>query len=405
MLLGKIQGGKTTTYIGIIALAFDNNYDVAIVLTKGTKALAEQTLKRFNVEFEHFIKREDNLEIYDIMFLPPRLTRYQLNKKLIFIVKKEDDNLNRLFKTFFEDYPDLSKRQILIIDDEADYASVGFKKSTEEGLKINVISKQISDFRTKLSSFLQVTATPYSLYLQPPDYNTESILFKPLKPSFTELVPIHDKYVGSETYFGESSEDDADIAYYLFIEVPEKELEVLGKQDLRYISNILSTPNLKVFRDAILNFVVGGCIRRLQNKHLSETLKKFSFVVHTETGKPKHEWQYNLIEALISKLEDSLVKDNSTLKSLIKYSYENLLYSLKIIHEYIPSFEEVFNEVQIAIKNEYIGLYKVNSDSEIKTLLDESGQLKLSNPLNIFIGGQILDRGVTIENLIGFFLR
>ena len=36
-------------------------------------------------------------------------------------------------------------------------------------------------------------------------------------------------------------------------------------------------------------------------------------------------------------------------------------------------------------------------------MLDESGQLKLRTPFNIFIGGQILDRGLTIANLIGFF--
>jgi hypothetical protein len=36
-------------------------------------------------------------------------------------------------------------------------------------------------------------------------------------------------------------------------------------------------------------------------------------------------------------------------------------------------------------------------------MLDESKQLKLRTPFNIFIGGQILDRGLTIANLTGFF--
>ncbi len=45
----------------------------------------------------------------------------------------------------------------------------------------------------------------------------------------------------------------------------------------------------------------------------------------------------------------------------------------------------------------------VNSEKQIDELLDESGQLQLRTPYNIFIGGQILDRGLTIENLIGFF--
>ena len=40
MLLGKIQSGKTKTFLGIIALAFDNGYDAAVILTKPTTALA-----------------------------------------------------------------------------------------------------------------------------------------------------------------------------------------------------------------------------------------------------------------------------------------------------------------------------------------------------------------------------
>lgn len=40
---------------------------------------------------------------------------------------------------------------------------------------------------------------------------------------------------------------------------------------------------------------------------------------------------------------------------------------------------------------------------EVKELLNSMGQLKLRTPYNIFVGGQILDRGVTIDNLIGFY--
>ncbi len=36
-------------------------------------------------------------------------------------------------------------------------------------------------------------------------------------------------------------------------------------------------------------------------------------------------------------------------------------------------------------------------------MLDDQGQLRLRTPLNLFIGGQILDRGITVANLIGFF--
>jgi len=59
MLLGKIQSGKTRAFIGVIALAFDNDYDIAIILTKGTKVLAQQTYERLVDDFKDFIDDND----------------------------------------------------------------------------------------------------------------------------------------------------------------------------------------------------------------------------------------------------------------------------------------------------------------------------------------------------------
>lgn len=35
--------------------------------------------------------------------------------------------------------------------------------------------------------------------------------------------------------------------------------------------------------------------------------------------------------------------------------------------------------------------------------MDENAELKLRTPFNVFIGGQILDRGITVPNLLGFY--
>ena len=57
MLLGKIQSGKTRGFLGIIAHGFDKGFDIAIVLTKGTKALSGQTVARFKKDFAEFLDR------------------------------------------------------------------------------------------------------------------------------------------------------------------------------------------------------------------------------------------------------------------------------------------------------------------------------------------------------------
>ncbi|MGL4819092.1 MAG: Z1 domain-containing protein, partial [Bacilli bacterium] len=217
MRLGKIQSGKTRTFIGVTGLAFDNGFDVAIVLTKGTKALARQTVVRLQQEFASFVDY-DEMQIFDIMTLPTNLTPYELGQKLIIVVKKEKRNMERLGKALFETYPELASKKTLIIDDEADYASVGFTAAANETVDMNVIAGQISDIRTRLAdcSFLQVTATPYALYLQPDDIVIRGEVFKPIRPAFTELVPVPSAYVGGEFYFERREEEDS-IASHLHV--------------------------------------------------------------------------------------------------------------------------------------------------------------------------------------------
>jgi len=77
MLLGKIQSGKTRAFIGITALAFDNGYDMAIILTKGTIALAQQTYERLEDDFSKFIE-DDQVQIYDILHIPENLPKWIL---------------------------------------------------------------------------------------------------------------------------------------------------------------------------------------------------------------------------------------------------------------------------------------------------------------------------------------
>lgn len=407
MLLGNVQSGKTRTFLGIIGLCFDNNYDIAIILTKGTKALARQTYRRVRDTFRFFIEDSDDVQIqvYDIMHIPKNLTRNQLSKKLVFIVKKEDDNMNHLSNYFFETYPQLGQKQILIIDDEADLASIGYTNTREFGLQMNKIAKQISDFRSVLNKecdLLQVTATPYSLYLQPEDIVVKGEVFMPIRPAFTKLVPIHPAYIGSKQYF-EESQDPESIFFDLWEEVRPEEMDVLSNPHGSYLNNILSSPRLTMIRNAFSFFLVGGCIRRIQNRKNNRRPDKYSFIVHTDTAKVKHAWQFNLITRLKEVLEEAAFNEGEILKPIIHNAYENFLSSARKGKVYIPEFEEVYSEVLNALRKEYLGIIRVNSDNDISTLLDDNGQLFLDNPLSIFIGGQILDRGITIDNLIGFF--
>jgi hypothetical protein len=404
MLLGKIQSGKTKTFLGVVALAFDNAVDVAVILTKGTRALSSQTVTRVRNDFAAFI-REDRLQVFDIMEVPG-LTGYELNQKLIFVAKKQADNLDRLKALFGTKYPILAKSRVLLIDDEADYASIGFKRTKDEGIVINKTSKQINGLREHLesSAFLQVTATPYSLYLQPEDLAVKGIEFRPVRPAFTELVPVHRDYVGSDYYFDESRTEGT-VASCLFQAVTRDELEVLAKPDRRRFKpeDCLDSQAVAVLRTALCNFIVGGCIRRLQNRAQGTPEGKFSFLFHTEAQKAAHAWQENVVLTFNDKLTEAATARPERLGQLFGEAFDDLRRSIELKGHLLPPREEVIVEAIGALTKGWLMVTKVNSEKQIVELLDDTGQLKLRTPLNLFIGGQILDRGVTIASLIGFF--
>jgi hypothetical protein len=405
MLLGKIQSGKTKTFLAIMALAFDNGFDISVILTKGTKALTRQTLQRVRREFASFYE-QDLLQIYDIMTVPSGLTGYELSQKLIFIAKKQIDNMDKLSALFRETYPQLTSKRVLIIDDEADYASIGFRRTSEEGIRVNTTTRQIDELRQTLASsaFLQVTATPYSLYLQPDDIVIQGVEFRPVRPAFTELVPVHRDYIGSVYYFERSTEEES-VASFIYQSVSQDELNILRREDRRRfkIEECLTSTAIQALRSAICNFIVGGCIRRLQDQHAAKALKKFSFLVHTETARASHAWQERIVSMLADKLSDAVRSNNALLQQLLTTAYAEIAASIAVMNHYLPPLDEVLCECFNALEHRWLMITKVNSERQVEALLDIEGQLRLRTPINIFIGGQILDRGVTIANLIGFF--
>ena len=405
MLLGKIQSGKTRAFLGIIARCFDKGYGVAVILTKSNVSLAQQTLIRVKEDFADFIAAEQ-VQVEDIMSLP-RLEAYELDKKLILIVKKEDDNLNRLLDAFENRFPVLRSKKVLIVDDEADYASVSAQVKPNS-VTSGKISQQIDRIRDLVADcdFLQVTATPYSLYLQPDEELSinGTPLFKPKKPKFTVVLPTHSKYVGGDYYF-ERSGDPNSTAFYFYREVPLEEREAMKKEDRRRlkIESVLGEKRAQVLRDATITFIVGGVIRRMQAVAVGQRAEKYSFLIHTEQARESHEWQEKIAAAIRNALDDEAKRDTPRFNALLASAYRDLEASIKLDGGNVPSLAEVKTQVVAALSGGQLMITKVNSDKAVKELLADDGQLRLRTPLNIFIGGQILDRGITINNLIAFY--
>ncbi len=363
MLLGKIQSGKTRTFLGIIALAFENDFDIAVILTKGTKALAKQTLERVRDEFAP-LAAHDGVQIHDIMTVPSGLTGYELSQKLVFVAKKQSDNLDKLAALIRDEYPALAGKRALIIDDEADYATVGFRNTSENGIQANVTTQQIDTLRGIFpsSAFLQVTATPYALYLQPDDITVSGLEYRPLRPAFTELVPVATSYIGSDFYF-DDSQDEQSVASHLYHEVRTEELQVLKEPDRRRfkVEECLTSNANPAIRSALCNFIVGGVIRRLQNERAEATPGKFSFLVHTEAARASHAWQEDVVTTMKEKLAEAARDGSLTLRALLGAAYDDLARSIEMMGHHLPPKEEVLEGAMEALKADWLMITKVNS--------------------------------------------
>lgn len=437
LLLGKIQCGKTDTFEDIIGLAFDRGIDIAIILTKGTNPLALQTLMRLRKDFALFKDNGDldqvaTIYIEDIMNVWRKLRRNVVeNNKCVFVCKKENTNLRHLIEMFERNRDFLCDKRVLIVDDEADFASrnyrmvrmqaevdqYGFPVEKERETELAVISQRIDQFR-KIPSYcryLQVTATPYCLYLQPQgQLNLNGRVVKPFRPRFTSLVPVHDAYIGGQQYF-EDSKDPQSMYSHLFHPVSDKCLRVLAHEDKRYLNNTVSSANLYDFTYALVSYFVATAIRRIQVRTTEHRDYKTSALLHIELSRRYHEWQSKVAKHAIENIVEALVDDSQEDQRVWKAvddSYEDFLTSntkareQKLIDVEVPNKEAVLEELRNILDpaNHNYVVQVVNIDNDVVTLLDqESGELKLEVAANIFIGGSILDRGITIKNMLCFF--
>ena len=435
LLLGKVQCGKTDAFLSIMGLCFVRGIDVAVVMTKGTNTLTKQTIERLNKDFRFF--KDDGtygqkvvIYIYDILDLYKRggLSDYQLNdpaNKFIIVCKKENTNLKDLIE-LFENSEVLRRKKVLICDDEADFASRAYYQRKGE-LSLLRIAEHIEKFVAlpAFCRYMQITATPYSLYLQPDGtvQLRDGQEASPWLPRYTGLVPIHDKYIGGKQYYVDSQEgeiDDEGIFHpanmygCLYQPVDQICIDILSARNEFYLESRAHSENLDSLNFAVVSYLFAAAVRSIQKKKKSNKKYYSSCLIHCEINKHKHAWQEELITEIIEDIKQAFLhKANSDLHILDLESdaYESLKLSNELgnrqglIHEKFPTFAEVEAEVKRILEYNDYTINVVNSEEpgKVATMLNEKGQLRLEQALNFFIGGSILDRGITIDNMLCFF--
>lgn len=359
LLYGLIQSGKTSIITVATAVAVDNGFQCVIILTSDIDLLFKQTLERVRKALSGLTVLGKN-DWRDTT----RFARQLRTTPFVVVCSKNGRVLHSLLEAFRT--ARAKGLPTLIIDDEADQASLNTYTS-RDNTQISKINEVITDFRTyfPVNTYLQVTATPQSLFLQRPDHR--------YRPSFTVLSEPGPGYVGGEAFFGV---DDA-----LIEEVDLDEVDLL-RTTHQPAPTAIVPPGL---RRALYTFLVAATSRILKQYD-----RYYAFLCHVSVSNRDHQHIVSLIdrfkEDTINILKDEKTQQYAKLIKELEQAYNNLLKTERDL----PPLHSIVEKIKFYIGGANIRLVNATSDEEIK----------LDAAYNIFVGGNKLGRGVTIKNLL-----
>jgi hypothetical protein len=360
LLYGLIQSGKTSILTVSAAMAADNGFDCILVFTTDNDLLYDQTLDRVKAALRCLtvLGKKDWKD-------PVRFAKQLQSKPFGIVCSKNGNMLKSLLEAFKK--AKSKKISVLIIDDEADQASLNTFTSKKTG-KVSTINQAITDFRSyfPVNTYLQVTATPQSLFLQRPGH--------PYRPSFTVLTEPGTGYVGGDEFFGEGSKN-------LLRNVDINEIDLLKASNQPTPSGKLP-PGLK---KALFTFFAAAAA-----KVITRPTENFAFLCHVSMGTKDHEYTRLLLDDFkgeaISAFKNKSSAKYATMAKGIQEAYDDLSKTDKSL----APFSEVLAKIERYIPGSNIKLINAVSSDEIK----------LDSVFNIFVGGNKLGRGVTIQNLL-----
>jgi hypothetical protein len=357
LIYGLVQSGKTGVLTATGAIAADEGYRALIILTSDNEPLYEQTLSRAREAFpgmDIIGKREfkDDDAFVD---------RIKSGTCAIITTKN-----SRILKTLIENFTGrrLKGLSSLIIDDEADQASLNTKARKADGSR-SAINERIAELRGFFdkSTYLQVTATPQALFLQTPGHD--------FRPKFTVLSFPGADYVGGDDFFGDEST--------LVTEFDIHDLDLLspGPQP---------NPRMELPRSlvrALDTFLVAATYKRMRDVD-----DNCAFLCHVSTKTSDHNHIVNLLRAYKNDLTAGLNGKDKKLFARLRNAFADLSNTDQGLRR--SSFDEIVATIEFFSRGITVKLVNGQTDEDVA----------VESPYNLFVGGNKLGRGVTIRNLL-----
>lgn len=433
LVIGDVQSGKTANYTAICNKAADAGYRVIIILAGVIENLRQQTQERLDAEFsgrmsQYLLDPKQEIENVPVgvgkygqekqiatftsvtkdfdknILRALKLSLHNVNTTVLFVIKKNKSILNNLIKWLKNNNLDARgaiNLPMLLIDDEADNASVNTKKEDEDPTAINdAIRRLLKLFRQ--ASYLGITATPYANIFINPDTETEMQGDDLFPRDFIYLLAPPTNYIGAENIFG----DDAQFADSLE-EILPQEMESFfpfnHKKDL-VVDDL--PPSMK---EAIAFFLLVNGIRDVRGdnrEHRSMMIHVSRFTdVQNQISDLVHNWVEDIQSdvrnfASLSERESDAIKNIAYLKAV--WTKHRL--SEKAGDKGLPMRWHIFLSKYLFKAIAPVVVRSVNQKSSsagLDYLSHKEQGLRV-----IAVGGNSLSRGLTLEGLcVSYFYR
>ena len=421
LVVGHVQSGKTANYIGVMSKAADAGYKVIIVLGGLLNSLRNQTQKRIDSDFFGFCtkdKKEIGVARFDNSRRPLSLTtavedfrkttadRVQidlnaLNEPVVLVLKKNVTTLRNLQNWLnASNKRGLSEYPMLLIDDEADHASINTNKADRDPTKINQGIRELLKMFPR-NSYLGYTATPFANIFIDPETESEmqdGEMYRDLFPrDFIFSLDPPSNYIGPSAVFDD--EPTVDILH-----------EIDDNEDLLPIvhgKNFVPTELPPSLKKAIKCFLLVKTIRELdgqKKKHHSMMINVSRFTDVQENlkiivARYLSDYQYAIKNYAGLPIDDAL-RDSALLRELKQVWEEEFADFDQGWSKRRFSWDEVQHQLNASVSS--IVVLSINNKSTDHLDYDDYPDGRSI----IAVGGLGLSRGLTLEGLsVSYFLR
>lgn len=380
LLVGKVQSGKTSNLELLTALAFDNGYNILIIYGGYDKSLLSQTTERFkntfdvvgDVDYDSSVPAvfttDDSAQIMDIN--DEMMAEFmEIGKPIIFVSMKRPPAMKKINKLLSK--LDKSEFKAFIIDDEGDQASLNTEKDKKNDSSATY--KQIQSMKKHLNDpmYLSVTATPQAnIFLDE---------WSDLRPDSIRLIQPGIGYTGADVY-------------HMY---ENNIVEIVPDEDKNELTEGKMPESLW---DAIRYFIVASAIKRFRAKNNYKD-KYSDMIVHAFREVNQHGLLYSSICSFIKNMQDAFQYGDDEekqiyfieLENCYNHFVDNSIKSVLCFDDIRKEIETVIKKTSVILKN---GVGKATQSNE---------KLKWHK---IYIGGDLLQRGLTFGNLITtYFVR